>query len=68
MTRRRWGASITAEPLVGSARAPGPACSTVLARNGNAEPAADALERLSEIARAGGTDGALGVEAARERC
>ena len=32
-------------------------------RNGNAEHAADALERLSEITRAGGTDWALGVEA-----
>jgi len=45
----------------------GPACSTVLARNGNAEPAADALERLSEITRAGGTDGALGSHEARSR-
>jgi hypothetical protein len=41
----------------------GPARSTVLARNGNADPAADALERLSKITRAGGTDGAHGVEA-----
>jgi hypothetical protein len=30
---------------------------------GNAEHATDALERLSEITRAGGTDWALGVEA-----
>jgi DNA-binding CsgD family transcriptional regulator len=33
------------------------------ARTGNAEIAADALERLSEMARATGTDWALGVEA-----
>jgi hypothetical protein len=32
-------------------------------RTGNAEHAADALERLSEITRAGGTDWALGAEA-----
>jgi hypothetical protein len=32
-------------------------------RSGNAEHAADALERLSEIRRAGGTDSALMVEA-----
>src|ERR671914_573218 len=32
-------------------------------RKGEAEPAADALERLSETTRAGGTDWALGIEA-----